>query len=25
VQQGEKVALDVRDGQRGRQAVSMKD
>ena len=24
VQQGEKVALDVRDGQRGRQAVSMK-
>jgi len=25
VQQGEKVALDVRDGQRGRQAVSMKE
>ncbi len=25
VQQGEKVALEVRDGQRGRQAVSMKD
>lgn len=25
VQQGEKVALDVRDGQRGRQAVGMKD
>lgn len=25
VQQGEKVALDVRDGQRGRQAVNMKD
>jgi CspA family cold shock protein len=24
VQQGEKVALDVRDGQRGRQAVTMK-
>ena len=24
VQQGEKVALDVRDGQRGRQAVSLK-
>ncbi|WP_270939365.1 cold-shock protein, partial [Falsiroseomonas oryzae] len=24
VQQGEKVALDVRDGQRGRQAVSIK-
>jgi CspA family cold shock protein len=25
VQQGEKVALEVRDGQRGRQAVNMKD
>jgi CspA family cold shock protein len=25
VQQGEKVALDVRDGQRGRQAVNMKE
>ncbi len=25
VQQGEKVALDVRDGQRGRQAVSLKE
>ncbi|MFZ4409958.1 MAG: cold-shock protein, partial [Paracraurococcus sp.] len=25
VQQGEKVALDVRDGQRGRQAVNLKD
>jgi CspA family cold shock protein len=25
VQQGEKVSLDVRDGQRGRQAVNMKD
>ena len=25
VQQGEKVSLDVRDGQRGRQAVSMKE
>ena len=25
VQQGEKVSLEVRDGQRGRQAVSMKD
>ncbi len=25
VQQGEKVSLDVRDGQRGRQAVSIKD
>ncbi|MCA3393431.1 MAG: cold shock domain-containing protein [Roseomonas sp.] len=24
VQQGEKVALEVRDGQRGRQAVNMK-
>ncbi len=25
IQQGEKVALDVRDGQRGRQAVSLRD
>ncbi|HZF76603.1 MAG TPA: cold shock domain-containing protein, partial [Acetobacteraceae bacterium] len=25
VQQGEKIALDVRDGQRGRQAVNLKD
>ena len=25
VQQGEKVSLEVRDGQRGRQAVNMKD
>ncbi|MDN3565182.1 cold shock domain-containing protein, partial [Paeniroseomonas aquatica] len=25
VQQGEKLALDVRDGQRGRQAVQLKD
>ena len=25
VQQGEKVALDVRDGQRGRQAVNLKE